>query len=152
MLTVKEIGFSGEAPEEIRKNDQAFCAGMSVETDDSPVVIYYYFDLADTDHFCRKLEQRFRTSGHTRGIEFKNWNCYKTEPGRDGDIFIYDAIALSALAEKGYLHRLPEIIDTEDMFSWTIDKSKFRKKTYGIPLMICSNALICRREERWGRG
>ena len=150
MLTVKEVSFSGEIPEEIRKNDQAFCPNMSVETDDSPIVIYYYFDLADTDHFCRKLEQRFRASGHTRWIEFKNWNCYKTEPGRDGDIFIYDAIALSALAEKGYLHRLPEIIDTEDMFGWTIDKSKVRKKTYGIPLMICSNALICRREDDRG--
>ena len=119
-------------------------------TDVSPIVIYYYYDLTDTDHFCRKLEQWFRASGHTRRIEFKNWNCYKTLPGRDGDIFIYDAIALSALVEKGYLHRLPEIINTDDMFSWTIDKSKVRKKTYGIPLMICANALICRREDDLG--
>ncbi|MBR5427897.1 MAG: hypothetical protein IK118_06070, partial [Clostridia bacterium] len=74
MLTVKETGFSGEAPEEIHNNDRECCPNKSVETDDSPVVIYYYFDLADTDHFCRKLEQRFRASGHTRGIEFKNWN------------------------------------------------------------------------------
>lgn len=150
MRTGREVGLSGETPDKVLKNDPEFCPNMSVGTDASPVVIYYYFDLADTDHFCRKLEQRFRASGHTRRIEFKNWNCYKTQPGRDGDIFIYDAIALSALVEKGYLHRLPEIIDTEDMFGWTIDKSKVRKKTYGIPLMICSNALICRREDDRG--
>ena len=52
-----------------------------------------------------------------------------------------------ALVKKGYLHRLPEIIDTDDMFSWTIDKSKVRRKTYGIPMMICANALICRKED-----
>ena len=118
--------------------------------DASPIVVYYYYDLTDTDHFCRKLEWRFRASGHTRRIEFKNWNCYKTPPGRDGDIFIYDAITLSALVEKGYLHQLPEIINTDDMFGWTIDKSKVRKKTYGVPLMICANTLFCRREDDCG--
>ena len=114
---------------------------------ESPIVIYYFFDLADTDYFCRNLERRFRESGHTRRIEFRNWNCYKSLPGEDGDIFIYDGITMTALVEKGYLHRLPEIIDTDDMFGWTIDKSKVRKKTYGIPLMICANALICRKED-----
>ena len=147
MLTGKEVRLSDEALEETRKNDLEFYPNMSVGTDVSPIVIYYYFDLTDTDHFCQKLEQRFHASGHTRRIEFKNWNCYKELPGRDGDIFIYDAIAMSALVDKGYLHRLPDIIDVDDMFPWVIDKSKVRKKTYGVPLMICSNALICRRED-----
>ncbi len=115
--------------------------------DTSPIVIYYYYDFTDTNHFCRELERRFRALGRTRPIEFVNWNCYKSPPGRDGDIFIYDAIAMSALVEKGFLHRLPEIIDTSDMFSWTIDKGKVRKKTYGVPLMICANTLFCRRED-----
>ena len=113
----------------------------------SPIVLYYYFDLTDTDWFCRFLEQRFRASGHTREIRFVNWNCYKELPGRDGDLFIYDAVAMSALVDKGFLHQLPEVIDVDDMFSWTIDKSKVRQKTYGVPLMVCSNALICRRED-----
>ena len=82
-----------------------------------------------------------------REIKFVNWNCYIELPGRDGDLFIYDAVAMSALVDKGYLHQLPETIDVDDMFSWTIDKSKVRQKTYGVPLMACSNALICRRED-----
>ena len=118
--------------------------------DDSPIVIYYFYDLTDTDYFCLNLERRFRESGHTRGIEFRNWNCYRRLPGEDGDIFIYDGITMTALVDKGFLHRLPEIIDTGDMFGWTVDKSKVRKKTYGIPLMICANALICRREDDRG--
>ena len=118
--------------------------------DESPIVIYYFFDLTDTDYFCLHLERRFRESGHTRRLEFRNWNCYKSLPGEDGDIFIYDGITMTALVEKGFLHRLPEIIDTGEMFGWTIDKSKVRKKTYGVPLMICANALICRREDDRG--
>ena len=33
------------------------------------------------------------------------------------------------------------------MFTWVIDKSKVRQKTYGVPLMICANSLICRRKD-----
>ena len=116
-------------------------------TAESPIVLYYYYDLTDTDWFCRLLEQRFRASGHKRGIRFVNWNCYKEPPGRDGDLFIYDAVAMTALVDKGFLRPLPDIIDVSDMFSWTIDKSKVRRKTYGVPLMVCANSLICRRED-----
>ena len=116
--------------------------------DNTSIRIYYYYDFTDTDHFCSMLEQRFRETGHQRPLEFINWNCYKQQPGMDGDIYIYDAIALTALVDKGYLHRLPEVIDTSDMFSWTIEKSKVRQKTYGVPLMICANSLICRKKKK----
>ena len=116
----------------------------------TPVKVYYYYDLTDTDFFCRLLEKRFRETGHDRQMEFINWNCYKTPPGDDGDIYIYDAVAMTALVERGFLHELPDIINVSDMFGWTIDKSKVRKKTYGVPLMMCSNVLICRREDDRG--
>ncbi len=115
--------------------------------DSTPIIIYYYYDFTDTDYFCRKLEQHFRETGHERALKFINWNCYKEQPGRDGDIFIYDAIAITSLVDKGYLHPLPDIIDVSDMFGWTIDKGKVRKKTYGVPLMVCANALICRKKD-----
>lgn len=54
--------------------------------DASLIVIYYYYDLSDTAAFCRILERRFRETGHTRPLEFIEWNCYKGPPGRDGDI------------------------------------------------------------------
>ncbi len=113
----------------------------------TPLRIYYYYDLTDTGYFCRKLEQRFRETGHDRPLEFISWNCYKQLPGRDGDLYIYDVIALSALADKGFLHRLPEVIDVSDMFPWTITCSQVRGHTYGVPLMLCANALICRKED-----
>ena len=115
--------------------------------DASPIVIYYFYDLSDTAYFCRILQQRFRETGHMRPLQFIEWNCYKEQPGKDGDIFIYDAVAMSTLVDKGYLQRLPDIIDVGDMFTWVIDKSKVRQKTYGVPLMICANSLICRRKD-----
>ncbi len=118
-------------------------------TADSPIILYC-FDLTDMDWFCRILKQRFRETGHTHEIRFVYWNCYKELPGRDGDLFIYDAVTLSALVDKGFLHQLPDVIDVDDMFSWTIDRSKVRQKTYGVPIMLCANALICRREDDRG--
>ncbi len=82
-------------------------------TAESPIVLYN-FDLTDTDWFCKLLKQRFHASGHMREIKFVNWNCYKELPGRDGDLFIYDAGAMSAFVDKGFLHQLPEIIDVDD--------------------------------------
>jgi thiamine pyridinylase len=115
--------------------------------DKSPIMIYYYYDFTDTDLFCALLEKRFRETGHDRPLRFIEWNCYKEEPGRDGDLFIFDVVAMSALVDKGYLHELPDVIRTDDMFSWVIDRSKVKKKTYGIPVMICANTLICRRRD-----
>ena len=116
-------------------------------SDASPIVIYYYYDLSDTAYFCRTLQQRFRETGHTRPLKLIEWNCYKGPPGIDGDIFIYDAVAMSALVDQGYLQRIPNIIDLGDVFNWVIEKGKVRQKTYGIPLMLCANALICRRKD-----
>ena len=115
--------------------------------DDSPLVIDYYYDFTDTDAFCRLLEERFRAAGHDRPIEFVNWNCYLEPPGRDADLLIYDAVAMTALADKGFMRPLPDLIDTSDMFAWTIDKGLVRRKRWGVPLMVCANALICRRED-----
>ena len=66
--------------------------------DDGPLVIYYYYDLTDTDAFCRLLEERFRASGHDRPIEFVNWNCYLEQPGRDADL-------LRRYVSAVYIHR-----------------------------------------------
>ena len=117
------------------------------DSDHSPIVFYHYFDMADSDFFCSSLEKRFRESGHTRPIVFKEWNCYQELPGKDGDLFSYDAAALSALVNKGYLHQLPDVIPTDDIFTWILDRTKARKKTYGVPIMLCFNALICRKED-----
>ena len=113
----------------------------------SPIIIYLFYGLTDTECFCRMLQQRFQKTGHTRPLKFIEWNCYKGPPGRDGDIFIYDAVTMSALVDQGFLQRLPDIIDIGDMFNWVIDKSKVQQKTYGIPLMLCANTLICRRKD-----
>lgn len=120
---------------------------INKRSDGAPIIIYYYFDLSDTEAFCLNLEKWFRDSGHTRPLEFRSWNCYNEKPGYDGDIYCYDAIVMSTLVDEGYLRVLPDIIDTGRVFPWILDRSRIHNKIYGIPLMACSNVLICREED-----
>ena len=52
----------------------------------SPVT-FYYFNLTGTESFCALLEKRFRESGHSRPLVFKEWNCYS--PSHPISIIIY---------------------------------------------------------------
>ena len=122
-------------------------AGERTYDEDSPLTVYCYRQISDAEVFCELLKTRFRNSGHTRGIEFRFWDCYKEPPGRDGDIYIYDGMALSWLAANGYIRRLPDIIDTSGVFEWVLNGSKVKKQIYGIPFTLCANVLISRKNE-----
>ena len=115
--------------------------------DDSPIIFYYYFDLSDPIDHCNKLKERFIKSGHTREIEFRSWDCYSDRPGKDGDIYCYDAFVLSTLVDEEYIRQLPDIIDTSKVFPNILERSSIRGKIYGIPIMSCANVVICREED-----
>ena len=115
--------------------------------DDSPIVFYTFEYLSNSDRFRTLLEERFRNTGHTRKIEFRYWDCYHEVPDTDGDIYAYDACAMSALVDKGIIRVLPEIIDTSKVFDWILDRSRIRGKIYGFPFMTCANVLICRKKD-----
>ena len=111
---------------------------------ESPIVFYYPLILSNAGDFCRLLERRFRATGHDRPIVFKPWDCYAEEPGRDGDLFAYDGVVLSTLVNRGFLHRLPDVIDVSDVFEWIHSGSKVRRQLYGAPFMVCGSFLISR--------
>ena len=113
--------------------------------DDSPIVFYTFEYLSDSARFHTLLEERLRNTGHTRSIEFRHWDCYHDIPDKDGDIYVYDACTMSALVDKGIIRVLPEIIDTDKVFDWILDRSKIMGKTFGFPFMTCANVLICRK-------
>ena len=113
----------------------------------SPIVFYCMSDLAQPEVFCRRLAERFRQSGHAREIEFRVWDCYAGEPARDGDVFTYDGMVMSTLAARGFLRRLPDIIDIHNVFDWIHSGSWVGKRIYGLPFMLCGAFLICRRRE-----
>ena len=117
------------------------------EEDQSPIIFYYLEELVHRDVFCKLLAQRFRERGHERKIEFRLWDCYGNEPGRDGDLFAYDGMVMSALVKKGFLHQLPDIIDISGVFDWIYSGSRVRGQVYGIPFMLCGSFLICHRRD-----
>ena len=118
---------------------------MDIGTKDS--IVFYYLNMTGTESYCDLLKDWFRRSGHKRPIVFKTWNCYDELPGTDADLIAYDAVVLSSLADKGLLRPVPDSISADDAFPWVNAGSKYRNKTYGVPVMMCSNALICREKD-----
>ena len=68
----------------------------------SPIV-FYYDEIDGMEYLQPRLEERFRQTGHTRPIIFKEYDCYKELPGTDGDLYTYDAVVLTALVDKRFL-------------------------------------------------
>ena len=54
----------------------------------NPLIIYCYRQFSDTALFRDLLTARFRQTGHDRPVEFRFWDCYKQQPGQDGDLYI----------------------------------------------------------------
>jgi len=110
-------------------------------------IIFYYDELDGMEYLWPRLEDRFRQTGHTRPILFREYDCYKELPGTDGDLYTFDGIVLSALVDKGFLRSLPKAVSFERVFPWAMEKSKIRQRSYGVPFMLCANALICRQKD-----
>ncbi len=123
---------------------------MTVKTSNngelSPIIFYYY-NMTGTESYHRLLEDWFRQTGHERPIVFREWNCYSDLPETDADLVSYDGVVLSALAAKGFLAPVPDSVSADDAFPWIHERSKYRNKTYGLPVMMCSSALICRKKD-----
>ena len=119
----------------------------SAENEERSPIIFYYDELDGLEYLWPRLEERFRQTGHTRQILFREYDSYKEMPGTDGDLYTYDAIALSALVDKGFFRSLPKTVSCRSVFPWIMEKSRIRQRSYGVPFMLCANVLICRQKD-----
>jgi len=121
-----------------------------LEADDSPIVFYQYFDTTDTAYFQKAVRASFLAGGHRRPIDFRIWNCYDQPPCLDGDVYSYDAVALNALASRGLLRQIPKIIDTDGIFEWMMDTTRYERKLFALPFITCFTAIICHASDAKG--
>ena len=119
----------------------------STDNNEPSPIIFYYDSLEGLEHLWPALKERFRQTGHKRPIIFREYDSYKELPGKDGDLYTYDAIVLSALVDKGFFRALPESVSCDHVFPWVMEKSRVRRRAYGVPFMLCSPALICRKRD-----
>ena len=110
-------------------------------------LVIYYCSYIGTEAYRALLEERFRQTGHDRPLVFREWNCYKDIPEEDGDLYIYDGVAMPALADKGFLRPVADETPTDGVFDWVIDDSRINGKLYGVPVMLCANSLVCRKKD-----
>ena len=100
------------------------------ENEELSPIIFYYDELDGLEYLWPKLEERFQQTGHARRILFREYDSYKELPGTDGDLYTYDAVALSALVDKGFLRSLPKAVTCRSVFPWIMEKSKIRQRSH----------------------
>lgn len=120
---------------------------MDNKKDNSKIIFYQFYSTTDLEYFQESLSRFFKESGHDREIEFRIWDCFEAPPGRDGDIYCYDAMILSYLVDEGYITRIPDIIDTSEIFPWVLNTTKRNHMNYGVPWALCFESIICRKED-----
>ena len=109
----------------------------SAENEERSPIIFYCDELDGLEYLWPRLEERFRQTGHTRQILFREYDSYKELPGTDGDLYTYDAIALSALVDKGFFRSLPKTVSCRSVFLWIMEKKQdspkiLRRSIYAV--------------------
>ena len=117
------------------------------ENEELSPIIFYYDELDGLEYLWPRLEERFHQTGHKRRLLFREYDSYKELPGTDDDLYTYDAIVLSALVDKGFFRSLPKTVTCRSVFPWIMEKSKIRRRSYGVLFMLCANVLICRQKD-----
>ena len=115
-------------------------------TGQEPLIFYCYEQMTDIEAFCRLAEEKFHAAGHRRPIEFRRYDCYEKAPERDGDLYVFDGMVLSAYAAQGLICEIPEKMVGDDVFEWVRDGSFYENRMYGIPFIVCTDVLISRKE------
>lgn len=113
-------------------------------------IVFYLYNVFNSEEIRQLLVDRFRSSGHSRRIDFINWDCLNEKPPRGGDLYVFDSVILSHMCATSHIRRMPDIIDTDGNFQWALDTTKYQNANYGLPLMLCADVIISPREKDKG--
>lgn len=83
-------------------------------------------------------------------LKFVDWDCYSTDPPRDLDVFVFDAIFLSYFQKKGFLAaiKLDEARDPGDFLAYALEGTELAGTLYGIPQLGCASILFYRQGDQ----
>ena len=137
---------------------------------ESPIVIYHSFEPKYAEVFCRLLEERFRSSGAKRQLEFiwqepapRAWEAFAEVQFRPdirwqgsghatrevvdetdqmiGDICCCDLPTMIKLYyTSGNLTEISPFIDTDDMFPELLEQCRIKWDVCGIPVLMIAGA------------
>jgi thiamine pyridinylase len=78
---------------------------------------------------------------------YSQWDCYSTDPPADLDVFETDSIMLDYFVHNNNAATLsPEAVSaSEDFFDFAWTGSMVDGRLYGVPRLLCTNVLFCRK-------
>jgi len=80
-------------------------------------------------------------------LEFVLWDCYSSDPPRDLDLFVFDAVFRDYFQRRGYLQPLAEneLERPADVLPYALQAARAGGTLSGIPQLGCASLLFYRR-------
>ena len=158
------------AEEVYRKALKEIAVQTGFVDEDSPIVFYHSFEAEDAEVICRLLEERFRSGGGRRRIEFRrqepapsSWDAFggaqrspkfrweePTYPVYEidddsrheiGSICCCDLPTMIKLYFKtGNIDVISPFIETDNVFPALLEQGRFEGELCGLPVLVFSGA------------
>ena len=129
-----------KAEEVYRKAAEKFAAQTGSVEDESPIVVYHYFDPKDAEVIRRLMEKWYRARGGKRQIVFRRQETVFPEPPEIVDIY---CCGLSILIEMYGLDNIDPIspfIDTDNVFPALLEQSAIKEEARALPVLVFAGA------------
>ena len=129
-----------KAEEVYRKAAEKFAAQTGSVEDESPIVVYHYFDPKDAEVIRRLMEKWYRARGGKRQIVFRRQETVFPEPPEIVDIYCCDLSILIEMYGLDNIDRISPFIDTDNVFPALLEQSAINEEARALPVLVLAGA------------
>ena len=129
-----------KAEEVYRKAAEKFAAQTGSVEDESPIVVYHYFDPKDAEVIRRLMEKWYRARGGKRQIVFRRQETVFPEPPEIVDIYCCDLSILIEMYGLDNIDPLSPFIDTDKVFPALLEQSAIKEEARALPVLVFAGA------------
>ena len=105
--------------------------------------------VPDIESFEAAIQKNWQEIHPQTALNFICWDCYENDPGKDLDVFVFDAIFLSHYIDAGYLLPIPQekLEHAEDFLPFAMEGLSRDGVVYALPQLLCTQILYTRKED-----
>ena len=129
-----------KAEEVYRKAAEKFAAQTGSVEDESPIVVYHYFDTRDAEVIRRLMEKWYRARGGKRQIVFRRQETVFPEPPEIVDIYCCDLSILIEMYGLDNIDPISPFIDTDNVFPALLEQSAIKEEARALPVLVFAGA------------
>ena len=129
-----------KAEEVYQKAAEKFAAQTGSVEDESPIVVYHYFDPKDAEVIRRLMEKWYRARGGKRQIVFRRQETVFPEPPEIVDIYCCDLSILIEMYGLDNIDPISPFIDTDNVFPALLEQSVIKEEARALPVLVFAGA------------